>query len=344
MSFNSTKAINENSYTTVEVLTVTLFSTIFVLGTIGNVFVFFYFGIKKKSARSFEQRKVPDFLFCVLALVDFFASVFNPLLYAYWTLTHYKWYFGYWTCKLFVPIGTVATTMSGGIFVVLSFDRQRTIVYPFKRHFKFVYIKLSIFLILIYALVMNAHYALNITLNVETNTCSVPDPGKKTYLVPSICYFFINACTLLVVISFTNYRIFSKMLRHSPTSTLVLGNGATRRKKVNYRIIRLLTALTTVFFILTLPRDILQFVYLLSWCFGHGLALNKPILTLNSFLKVFNVANSCVNPLIYYKMHFGFKRFIKRSFGIKADNLIQGRKSSDFNLTERYSMLSLNKY
>ncbi|XP_065644147.1 type-1 angiotensin II receptor [Hydra vulgaris] len=337
MSLNATKTNFEESYNVVEIIIVVLFSIIFALGTVGNFFVIFYFGVKLRPA-------VPEFLFCALAVVDFFASVFNPLLYVYWTLTRYKWYFGYWACKFLVPIGTIATTMSGGIFVVLSFDRQRTIVYPFKRHFKLVYIKLSIFLILIYALVMNAHYALNITLNVETNKCGVPDTRKKAYLVPSIFYFFINVCTLFVVINFTNYRIFSKMVNQSPTSTLFLGSRAKRRKKDNYRIIRLLIALTTVFFFLTVPRDILQFVFLMSWSFGKGLSISKSILTLNSFLKVINVANSCMNPLIYYWMHFGFKRFIKRSCGIKSKLLIRGR-TSEFNSTKRFSMASLkNNY
>ena len=335
MPFNATGPLKEQTYTSVEILLVTLFTIIFSFGTIGNGFVFFYFGIKEKPAGSIEQRKVPEFLFCVLAVVDFFASVFNPLLYTYWTLTRYKWHFSYWACKVLVPIGTIATTMSGGIFVVLSFDRQRTIVYPFKRHFKFTYIKLSVILVLAYSLVMNAHYALNITL--IKDECRVFDVASKAYNIPSILYFLINVCTLLFVINFTNYRIFSKMLRHSPTSTLVLGNGASRRKKDNYRIIRLLVALTTVFFLLTLPRDIFQFVYLLSWIFGSGLVASNSILTLNSFLKVFNVANSCVNPFIYYMMHFGFKRFIRRSFGIKSDSLIRRGRSSDFNATERYT-------
>ncbi|XP_047130674.1 type-2 angiotensin II receptor [Hydra vulgaris] len=340
MLFNTSKQINEEAYNSVEILIVTLFSLIFVFGTVGNVFVFFYFGIKEKPARSIEQRKVPEFLFCVLAIVDFFASVFNPLLYAYWTLTRHKWHFGYWACKLVVPIGTIATTMSGGIFVVLSFDRQRTIVYPFKRHFKFAYIKLSILLVLVYAVVINAHYSLNITL--KNKHCAPPNAANKAYNIPSIFYFLINVCTLLVVINFTNYRIFLKMLHQSPTSTLVLGNGYGRRKKDNYRIVRLLVALSTVFFVLTLPRDILQFVFLSSWCFGKGLVVSKPILTLNSFLKVFNVANSCVNPLIYYKMHYGFKRFIRRSFGCQTDSLIRGR-SSNFNVTERLADLSFSQ-
>ncbi|XP_047129492.1 type-1 angiotensin II receptor [Hydra vulgaris] len=331
------------SYTPTEIIIVTLFTIIFVIGTIGNIFVFFYFGIKLKPAFSTYPSRIPDFLFCLLAIVDFVASVFNPFLYVYWTITRYKWYLGYWACKLLVPIGTIATTMSIGIYVILSFDRQRVILYPFKRHFKFTYIKLSVFFVLIYALIANTHYALNLTTNVKSSSCNVPHPTKNAYKIPSFLYFFFNAFTLLAVVNFTNYRIFSKMLNYSPTSTLALGGGGvTSRKKVNNRIVRLLVTLTLVFFLLTLPRDIFQFVYLISLVIGRGFNISKSMLTLNSFLKVMNVAHSSVNPIIYYWMHLGFKRFIRQSFGLKRISRIR-RRTSDLNGTERILMSSLSK-
>ncbi|XP_012555398.1 tachykinin-like peptides receptor 86C isoform X1 [Hydra vulgaris] len=334
MSFNSTEKVIEIEYISVEIIVMALFSVIFALGTVGNVFVFYYFGKKKKVSVISETSKVPEFLFCVLAVVDFLASVFNPVLYIYWILTHYKWHFGYWACKLIVPIGTIATTMSIGIYVIISFDRQRTIVHPFKRPIKFVYIKLSVLLNLLYALVMNAHYALNLTWDGRTRSCIVPNAANKAYSIPSIFYFFINICILLVVVNFINYRIFSQIIKHSPTST-VLSNAA-KHKKEHHRTIRLLIALTSVFYFLTLPRDILHFVFLASWIFGKGLPVSKSIMTLNSFLKVLNVAHSCVNPIIYYWMHTGFKKFIKRSFGVKSNSLIR-RSNSELDETQELS-------
>ncbi|XP_065643175.1 tachykinin-like peptides receptor 86C [Hydra vulgaris] len=335
---NTSKATLNESYTLVEIIIITFFIVIFLLGTIGNGFVLFYFGFKEKRTCPIkEQRSVPEYLFCVLAVVDFFASALNPLLYTYWTITRYRWHFSYWTCKILVPLGTIATTMSGGIFAVLSFDRQRTIVYPFKRHFKLFHIKLCLVLVFFYALLMNAHYAVNISL--VNNKCFITDVRKKAYSIPTIIYFLINDVSLIVVINFTNIRIFSKILRLSPSTALVLGDAATKRRKENYKIIRLLAVLTTVFFVLTLPRDIFQFVHLVSWFRGSGLHTSVSLLSLYSFLKVFNVANSCVNPLIYYMMHKGFKRFIKECFCINYKRLVGmkriGSSASNIALTLR---------
>ena len=337
-SANFFKATNgpilELPYTSVEILIVALFIAIFLMGTIGNGFVLFYFGVKEKQICAIkEQRSVPEYLFCVLAVVDFFASALNPLLYTYWTLTRYKWYFSYWACKTLVPLGTIATTMSGGIFAVLSFDRQRTIVYPFKRHFRLSHIKISVVLVLFYALLTNAHYAFKLSL--KNNKCFVSDVRDKAYSIPTIIYFLINDVSLIVVINFTNFRIFAKILHLSPSTVLVLGDAATKRRKENYRIIRLLVVLTSVFFVLTLPRDIIQFVHLVSWVRGSGVHLSISLLSLYSFLKVFNVANSCVNPLIYYIMHLGFKRFIRECLCVNKKPFVPKRKHNSSALTRR---------
>nr|XP_047130675.1 cysteinyl leukotriene receptor 2-like [Hydra vulgaris] len=320
---------NSNSVTTLNIIIFVLFAIIFLFGTIGNGLVLYYFRFKDKPLGiATEKRRISEFLFSLLSLVDFFAAALNSALYMYWNVTDYKWHLGYWSCKILVPLGTIATTMSGGIIAVLSFDRHRAIVYPFKSHFKLFHIKIWIFCVLVYSLLINAHYSINISLH--NNRCNVRDTSKKTYSIPTIIHFFLNDCTLLFVINFTNYRIFSKRLHLSPTSTLMkmLGsNACKRRKKDNSRTIRLLVVMTIVFFLLTLPRDILQFVFLMSWLIGDGIVVSKALNSLNSFLKVFNVANSCVNPIIFYGMHAGFNVFIK-SFFCKPKSLIRGRRIS----------------
>ncbi|XP_065644143.1 apelin receptor [Hydra vulgaris] len=329
-----TKTFNEEvkteRFNTVNITTLILFAVIFLVGTIGNALVLYYFHVKDRHlGMSTEKRRVSEFLFSVLAIVDFFAAFLNPILYMYWIVTDYKWHLGYWSCKILVPLGTVATTMSGGIIAVLSFDRHRAIVYPLKKHFKLFHIKISIVLVLFYALVINVYYSINISLNIKKE-CFVVDPSKKAYSIPTIIYFLVNDITLLFVINFTNYRIVSKRLVLSSSSTPIKMqtiSDCKRRQKDNNRIIRLLVVMTIVFFILTLPRDVLHFVFLMSWLIGSGINRSKEVLNLNSFLKVFNVANSCVNPIIFYAMHPGFNKFIKSIF-CKSKWLFPDRKIS----------------
>ncbi|XP_065644144.1 tachykinin-like peptides receptor 86C [Hydra vulgaris] len=309
----STYEIKNEKLATVNIITFTLFAINFIFGTIGNGLILFYFRVKyKPRGIIIENRIITEYLFSMLALVDFFAAALNPVLYMYWIVTDYKWYLGYWSCKILVPLGTVATTISGGIIAVLSFDRHRAIVYPFKRNFKLSHVKISLLFVLFYALIINIYYSINISL--KDSKCMVVDPSNKAYSIPTIIYFLVNDCTLLSVICFSNYRIVLKTM-----------DCKREDRKDNRRIIRLLIVITFVFFLLTLPRDVLHFVYLMSWIVGSGINSSKTLLDLNSFLKVINVSNSCVNPIIFYAMHAGFQGFIK-SILCKTKSFVTNRR------------------
>lgn len=291
-------------YTTIELTLIVLFALIFVVGTVGNGLIFHYFGIKKRINRS-----VPEFLFSCLSMVDFGASILNPTLYMYWMFTNFHWHMGYWACKFLLPLGPIATTSSGGIFIIIAFDRQRTIVHPFKDHFKTLHIKMCMLGVLFYSVLLNFHYGFSLYIN-KNHQCLVDNVTAASYSVPTIISFLIQDFTLIFVFAFTNWRIFS----HLNAEESVLGEHWKKRKRDNAKVIRLLVVLATVFFVLTLPRDMFHLVHIISWFNGRGIKVTPLTLKINSSLKALHTANSCANVFIYYRMHSGFRHYINQCF------------------------------
>lgn len=304
------------------------FTLILILGVIGNIIVFNYFYYVKG-----KKRIVPDLLFSYLAIIDLASSICSPLLYISWTITRYKWYLGYWPCKLIVPLGSIAGTTSSGIHIIVAFDRQRTILHPFKRHYKLKHIKMGVGVAFICALISNAHYAYNLT--IANGKCIVRDVRAKEFSIPTIIYFFIQDFVIIITLAMTNIRIFQKI--REKKNIRLLGRLNNIRKRGNRRIVRLLSSMALMYFILTLPRDTFHIIHIISWLLNNGIPVTRTLLTINSFLKVLHTANSCVNFFIYVALHQGFKAFLWKQLRLRklsfnnCNSLIEERRRKEQN-------------
>ena len=301
------KLIMAPPYNSTEIIQLCAFFLILIIGTLGNGYIYYYFGLRKKKIK----RTIPELLFSYLAIFDFSASVLNPILYINFTLNRQIWTSGEFLCKTALTLGACVTTISGGIFIIIALDRERCIVYPFKSHFQAKTIKICVAAAIVYACVINFHYAMHLTVMPGILRCTVPDVSYISYWLPTIITFVIQDLTLMFVFAFTNMRIFEH-LKASSTS-LALGAFLGRRKRESAKIIRLLVVLATVFFILTLPRDIFICSQMMSWVIGSGFDITLPIQKAYYFIKVLHTANSSVNFFIYFHMHRGFNRYVKQN-------------------------------
>ena len=297
-TLNQTSA--KHQFTAAETISLICFIFIFILGTFGNGLVMFYFGYKRRLKRS-----IPEMLFYYLAFVDFLTSIYSPILYTYYIFNQYQWHFGLVACKIFAPLGAVFTAISGGIFVIIAIDRQRTIVHPFKSHFKRSVINMCVLGVVVYSLVVNMYYSVSVEVT-DRKLFSIRDVRKKSYSVPTIVAFLMQDCFLIFVFAFTNFRIFSYLCEKSVSE--IFGRFTQRRKKETTKVIRLLITLATVYFILILPRDVFHLIHIISWMDDDGIKMSPLIFRINTTFKLLHTANSCVNTFIYYKMHPGFKR------------------------------------
>jgi len=160
-------------------------------------------------------------LFSYLAITDFTASVLNPILYINFTVNRNKWLYGEFLCKTSLTLGAAVTTISGGIFIIIAFDRERCIVFPFKSHFKPRTIKICVFCSILYAMFMNFHYALHLTVVPGQQRCTVENVTNISYWLPTIICFVIQDLTLIFVFAFTNMRDHHSDLAWRPAALVV---------------------------------------------------------------------------------------------------------------------------
>ena len=315
--------------TAMSMVVITFCALICLTGMVGNGFICYYFGKVRRM-----KCLIPERLFSYLGSVDLLASIFNPLLYMYWAMTHYRrWDFGYWGCKLIAPVGPILTSMSTGLLVIIAVDRQKSIVQPFQARLKLTNSYLALLLAFLYALLMNVHYCLNISIT-NRRICGITDVQALAYAVPTICVFMVQDLLMIGIFAVTNYRIFNHLSLENDLS--LLGVLARRRRAENKRTVRLLISLASIFFLLTLPRDIFMFSYIFSWIVTSEGISYKHAVHINGLLKIMNISQCCVNFFIYLRMHQGFRKYLGHLLLKRANQPGIGRSSTfDIPLTTR---------
>lgn len=284
------------------------FSLILVVGVFGNAYVLFTFGY------TFKKRTVTETMLLYLASVDLVASLVNPLLYIYLILTRYRrWDFGVAACKILKPIAPVATTASSAIIIIICVDRYRSIVTPFKRRFSQTQVHILSTAAILISIVFYSYYISALSINFS-GVCQVQEVGSQAYSIPNITITL--AWDLLYIVVFVPSII--RIFMHLKVSKELQSDVSywVNRRRANRNVMRILLTVGVTFAILVFPKDILHLAYTISWEVypNDGIPHTHLLLSLNSWFKVLQVSNSCVNIFIYSKMHERFRNEIANFF------------------------------
>ena len=108
-----------------KILIYLCFSIIIMVGTTGNAMVIYVVGIKHKLVRTYDIHIV------ALAITDFYASIFIPLVSIHDIITNFEsWQLlGVIGCKLLVPLNQITVLVSALILVAISVSRLRLVSY-----------------------------------------------------------------------------------------------------------------------------------------------------------------------------------------------------------------------
>ena len=305
-----------------EWLLVTALSLVFLCGVVGNSLVIYIFGYKKKSLHSSSTER----LIFYLAVIDFFASIFNPLLFLYLTITRYvKWHFGYIGCKVLPAFGPITTTASAGMLLLFAVDRYRAIVSPFQGELSPKTISIATIIIIIVSILSNVHYLYSIEVT-ERYGCRVPRADNMQYGIPNCTITILRLFLFLIVFTYTHTQIFRTLQRRNRCSPFD-HDLAKQREFQSKQIIRCILIMGIVHLLLVCPRDIMYLIYNLSWLISTcGISFSKEVVLVNAFMKVLQVSNSCANVFIYSHMHLYYrKRLFKvlRSLGLSGNRMFQ---------------------
>ena len=275
------------------------FIMILIIGVFGNAYVIYTFGY------TFKKQTATETMLIYLAFVDMFASLVNPLLYIYWIMTGFsRWDFGVIGCKILPPVGPISTTASSAIIIIICIDRYRSIVTPFKSRFSQIQVHILCSLGILSSVAFYSYYISALSLS-RAGKCQVQEVNSMAYSIPNITITLLWDVAYVIVFIPTNIRIFMH-LRVSKELQSDLSYWE-KRKRANRKVMRILLTVGVTFAILVFPKDILHLAFTLSWMFPPGIDHTPLLLSLNSWFKVLQVSNSCVNVFIYSKMHKRFR-------------------------------------
>ena len=291
-----------------DIILTTLFALTFLFGTTGNIIVYYYFRVKRRF-----RQTIPELIFSYMALVDFSSVFFNSLYYGRLTIHNTEWSFGRFLCKTVPPFGSILLTIPGGLFVIIAFDRERAIIFSTTRQINANFTRRFVFLVVVYATIMNGYLFFDYDLNVEGKCRLTSKLNDESYWVPRIVSFVLRDCILLFVFTFTNIHIVSWQRRYK---SVAWKRGALwlKRRLDHIKIIRLTTVMAASYFILTLPMDLFDITLLFSRLAGRPLKGDTSTLLAYSYCQWLQTMNSCVNIIIFYKMHKGFRKFFRKRF------------------------------
>ena len=295
------------------------FCVIFIVGVCGNLLVCSLFKNKVK-VRSTEIEN----LIYYLAYVDLVASIVNPVVWTYWTVTHHKvWHFGQIGCKILPSLTRILVSVSMGIISLITVDRYYVICRPYEERIARWKIKVALVLVVVFSVAIDIPYIFHQEVK-PGRTCGVQNVSLQSFIYPIIVCLISRDVAFAFMFCGTVYKIRGVLNDHQKKEAV----KQLRKEKSLSRVTVMLTVMATIFMFLVFPRDVLHIVYFTSWLTPPGLPFNKTILDVNSALKVLHMTNSVVNVFIYSRLHGKFRKRLRRKVSRMLGRKI-GRDSLD---------------
>lgn len=217
---------------------------------------------------------------------------------------HY-WPFGVTGCLLSAYISEVCMKVSLLMLLLLSIERYIAICHPFY-YTRIVTTRMTVISILFSWVFCNLIYIVTIppgiicfTYSPDKYLCTVTYFMHPEYVVGIIITFLVPSMIIVTITSaLSSYQIFQSQVRSQSSDDCKMRVHSKKNKRVFFVLITLLLA----FYICWLPYVTINIYALVS---GNTWDLNHQVEFYSFWLAV---ANSCLNPMIYFGMNKTFKR------------------------------------
>ena len=331
-----------------KITKITMYVLILVLSTVGNSAVIVV------VCRSKRRRSVAgNLLILNLALCD----LLTPLLSIPFDLAleenSYKWLYGEAMCTLLAPAATLTSTGSSLTLAAISLNRYRALMHPFKTRLTLLQVKILIATVYVFSTVSAIPYALVQTLN-SNFVCTEVWPTLAFRQAYTVYLFLIQYAFPLLFMAvmyvralFTLFatsrwirsrsfisqgdetapRTSSSSSSHASLTRVSTNTGKTksdtRAYENNLKVTKMFILIVIVFAVCMLPNEV-------RWLWvdlgsGHNY---KNIAMITIICQFFTYANSCLNPVIFYKFSAdfsdGFKKIFKGVACVQARSTMMG--------------------
>ena len=323
---NGTNWTALHSASTEEILLGTLYSTIVLLGSVGNAMVVLVVW------RTRKMHTTTNYLLSNLAVADFITLIWCPGIYDYVLFAvHPRGVLGDYICKLFTgnAIQAVTINVSAMTLTLVAIERYNALVRPMLAKARFTR--------------KNVRYAITATWVVGILSC-VPDFVYNTYseklgkcsrpwtldMAHKMKAHIITTNVLLIIaplliMSFCYLQIMKGLYL---TKTVISQNTPSAKdKETKKNLAKLLFSVTAVFYACCLPFGVFM-IYLACGAPQSVEEINNgPYNTIHGFVRFFLFLNSSVNPFLYAWQSSNYRHGFKFLFRCDC------RKEYDFSLS-----------
>ena len=297
---------------TVDVKAAKVFFYFFILicSTFGNIVVAWIICSSKK------MRTPSNFLILNLSICDLITPLVSiPFDFAL-EENGYSWFYGEVMCKIAWPCATLTATSSSLTLAVISLDRYRSIMHPFKIRLSSKAIQMIIAAVHLTSLLFVLPYIYVLELNGDN--CEEHWPKgfafRKGYtLVLFLIQYAIPLVFMIVMyaLAIESLRISSEQVRKWSIKETVPASIKCRRfawlKSPNAKATKMFIIIVLVFAVFMFPNQVLW-----MWLdFGNN-ASHPYLPTIQVICWLFTYTNSVCNPMIYFIFSHDFRNGLNR--------------------------------
>ena len=228
--------------------------------------------------------------------------------------SEFRWIYPHYACKLLFPAITTIMSVNVGCIFLISYERYRAVVHPFKRRLTVKQIWMATFLTWILCVLSSIPNILALKMQ-PYGECRESWNNTLAPKIYSVCLLLFVYLIPLTAIIIMHIRI-GLRLRKSTKDIDKLTQGSFlcihRKLKRNVKVVRLLVSIVLAFTALVLPTKI----YYLIWDLLPHLVTESVSLVLDAYKSFFYI-HVIVNPLLYSVTDAEFRRDVMDLFCCK---------------------------
>ncbi|XP_020911250.1 cholecystokinin receptor type A isoform X2 [Exaiptasia diaphana] len=277
-----------------------LYAIIFLLSLFGNVLVIWI------VYRTRELHTVTGYLICNLSVADFGVSLFCvPFTLAYAELK--VWLFGLAMCKILWAFQTSAIMASVSTLLAISFDRFRSIAYPYEPRISISKVKFIIAGVWILSFFVGLPFLIiNKVVPYKNGEICVEVWPKVIYRqVYTVLSFLLTYGLPLPLMAVWYGIVVYKLEKAADQESDKEGFRVAQAKG---KVIRMLIMVVVAYFTCFLPYHVLM-----MWAEFGNRSKYGYFWILQSYSVVLVFLNSCINPMLYYFFSEQFRRGFKKA-------------------------------
>ena len=287
--------------------------------------VFFYFGILACStignalvasiiASTKRMRTPSNILILNLSICDLITPLISIPFDFILEENNYEWYYGTFMCKFLWPFATLTATSSSLTLAVISLDRYRIIMHPFKCKLTSKHVKIFIAVIHFTSLVMVSPYMNALKLRDASCDEHWPEFSHRQFYTFSLFLVQYAVPLMYMIVMYTlavrNLNVSSGKMRKCS----IKGRHALLSKKKSNHLNNPNALATKMFILVVLVFAIFMFPNQVIWLwadFGNGLE-HPNFRMIANICWLFTYTNSVCNPVIYFMFSKDFRTGLKK--------------------------------